>query len=55
MRAVLDGRAPKDADIQHAEGVLRLLGLPPGEAAEVARRPLPPMESTPRTDGVRPS
>ena len=41
MRAVLDGTAPKDADIHHAEGVLRLLGLAPDEAAEVARRPLP--------------
>ena len=41
MRAVLDGQAPKDADIHHAEGVLRLLGLPVDEAAEVARRPLP--------------
>lgn len=41
MRAVLDGNAPKDADIHHAEGVLRLLGLTPDQAAEVARRPLP--------------
>jgi len=41
MRAVLDGVAPKDVDIHHAEGVLRLLGLPGDEAAEVARRPLP--------------
>jgi AcrR family transcriptional regulator len=41
MRAVLDGRAPKDADIHHADGVLRLFGLPPQDAAEVARRPLP--------------
>jgi AcrR family transcriptional regulator len=41
MRAVLDGQAPKDADIHHAEGVLRLLGLPVDEAAEVALRPLP--------------
>ena len=41
MRAVLDGIAPKDADIHHAEGVLRLLGVPADEAAEVARRPLP--------------
>jgi len=41
MRAVLDGQAPKDADIHHAEGVLRLVGLPVDEAAEVARRPLP--------------
>jgi AcrR family transcriptional regulator len=41
MRAVLDGEAPKDADIHHAEGVLRLLGLTPDEAAQIARRPLP--------------
>ena len=41
MRAVLDGQAPKDADIHHAEAVLRLFGLPADEAAEVARRPLP--------------
>jgi AcrR family transcriptional regulator len=41
MRGVLDGIAPKDADVHHAEGVLRLLGLPAEEAAEVARRPLP--------------
>ena len=42
MRAVLDEAAPKDADIHHADGVLRLLGLPAEEAAAVARRPLPP-------------
>jgi AcrR family transcriptional regulator len=41
MRAVLDGHAPKDADVHHAEGVLRLLGVPADEAAEIARRPLP--------------
>lgn len=41
MRSVLEGRAPEDADVHHAEGVLRLLGLPSAEAAEVARRPLP--------------
>jgi AcrR family transcriptional regulator len=41
MRGVLDGQLRKNADVQHAEGVLRLLGLPPDEAAEVARRPLP--------------
>jgi AcrR family transcriptional regulator len=41
MRAVLDNRAPKDADVHHADGVLRLFGLRPEEAAEVARRPLP--------------
>lgn len=42
MRAILDAQAPKDSDIHHAEGVLRMFGLPLDEAAEVARRPLPP-------------
>jgi AcrR family transcriptional regulator len=46
MRAVLDGEAPKDADVHHAEGVLRLLGLTAADAAEVARRPLPPFADT---------
>ena len=41
MRAILDNQAPKEADIHHAEGVLRMYGLPPDEAAEVAHRPLP--------------
>jgi AcrR family transcriptional regulator len=41
MRAVLDGAAPPDADVLHAEGVLRLLGLDREEARELARRPLP--------------
>jgi len=40
---VLDGRAPKDADRHHAEGVLRMFGLSAGDAAEVARRPVPPL------------
>jgi AcrR family transcriptional regulator len=47
MRAVLDGRAPTDADVVHAEGVLRLFGLPAVEAAEVARRPLPAEAQSP--------
>lgn len=41
MRAVLDGQAPRNADRHHAEGVLRLFGLEPEDAAEVARRPMP--------------
>jgi AcrR family transcriptional regulator len=41
MRLVLIGQAPRDADRHHAEGVLRLLGLPAEDAAEVARRPMP--------------
>lgn len=38
MRAVLDGQAPKDAAHFHAEGVLRLFGVPAAEAADVAAR-----------------
>lgn len=41
MRAVILEHVGEDADIHHAEGVLRALGLPADEAAEVARRPLP--------------
>jgi AcrR family transcriptional regulator len=41
MRAVLDRHAPRDADIHHAEGILRMLGLTANEATEIARRPLP--------------
>jgi AcrR family transcriptional regulator len=41
MGDVLDGRAPKDADRNHAEGVLRMFGLSAADAAEVARRPMP--------------
>lgn len=45
MREVLEGRAPKDAGRLHAEGVLRLLGVAPEEAAEVARRPMPTFDA----------
>jgi hypothetical protein len=38
MRSVLDGQTSKDAARHHAEGVLRLLGLPAAEAADVAAR-----------------
>ena len=48
MRAVLDGQAPRNADRHHAEGVLRLFGLEPEDAAEVARRPMPKIPSGPR-------
>jgi AcrR family transcriptional regulator len=41
MRGVLDGELRSRADVHHAEGVLRALGLPLADAAEVARRPLP--------------
>jgi len=45
MGDVLDGRAPKDADRHHAEGVLRMFGLSAAEAAEVARRSMPQVPS----------
>ena len=41
MQDVLEGHAPKDADRHHAEGMLRMLGLSPEDAAEVARRRMP--------------
>jgi AcrR family transcriptional regulator len=47
MRAVLDGQAPVSADRDHAEGVLRLFGVPADEAAEVARRPMPALDGGP--------
>jgi len=40
-RAVLENRVGVDADELHAAGILRLLGMPAAEAAEVASRPLP--------------
>jgi AcrR family transcriptional regulator len=41
VRLVLRGTAGEDAATQHAAGVLRLLGVPPDEAAAIAARPLP--------------
>jgi AcrR family transcriptional regulator len=43
----LVGKGSAEADSQHAEGVLRSLGVPPGEAAEIARRPLPQLAAGP--------
>jgi AcrR family transcriptional regulator len=40
MRAILDGRCPREADVLFAESVLRASGLSPAEAAEISRRPL---------------
>jgi AcrR family transcriptional regulator len=42
IHSVLLGDLGVDSDVEHAAGVLRSLGLPPAEAAEIARRPLPP-------------
>jgi AcrR family transcriptional regulator len=43
MRSKLTGDLPRDADRFLAEELLRLLGLPPDEAAEIAGRRLPAM------------
>jgi AcrR family transcriptional regulator len=37
MRGILDGRHPQDADIAHAENVLRAIGVPTEEARELSR------------------
>jgi AcrR family transcriptional regulator len=41
LRAILDGDLPPTAEIHHTQAVLRILGLPPKEAATIARRPMP--------------
>ncbi len=41
MYAILLGALPGDCDCEHAEGVLRSLGVDPAEAAEISRRPMP--------------
>ena len=40
-RAILEGQMGERADEQHSELVLRMLGIPGGEASEISRRPLP--------------
>jgi hypothetical protein len=44
MRARLTGGLGPDADAELAAAVLRLDGLPPREAREVAWRPLPDID-----------
>lgn len=41
IRAVLDGIGGPDADQRHAEAVLRALGVPRADAAEISRHPMP--------------
>jgi AcrR family transcriptional regulator len=41
MRGVIDGAVGPDADVLHAQGVLRSLGVPKAQAARIARRPMP--------------
>jgi AcrR family transcriptional regulator len=51
MGAVLDGHAPPSADRDHAEGILRLFGVPAEEASEVASRPMPALDGREREAG----
>ncbi len=46
IHSVLLGELDPNCDVEHAAWVLRSLGLPPVEAAEIARRPLPPLRRT---------
>ncbi len=46
MRGIVDGRVGPDADVAWADAALRSLGLPPAEAAEIARRPMAEPGST---------
>lgn len=41
MQGVLDGTLGSGADERHAEIVLRMLGVPADEAAEISKRPFP--------------
>lgn len=43
MRRVASGAAPAHHDVAAAAMVLRALGVPPDQAAEIAKRPLPPL------------
>jgi AcrR family transcriptional regulator len=44
MRAILDGRYHENADVLHAEAVLRGIGLELADAHEIATRPLPGLD-----------
>jgi AcrR family transcriptional regulator len=48
VQGVLRGELKPRDDQAHAEGILRAYGVPPREAAEVARRPLPPLPADAR-------
>ena len=43
IQGVLRGEFSATDDCAHAEGVLRSFGVAPEDAAEIARRPLPPL------------
>jgi AcrR family transcriptional regulator len=45
LQDILQGTAPADVELQFAELVLRMLGLPPDEARDVVSRPEPEFEA----------
>jgi AcrR family transcriptional regulator len=45
MRFVLDGHATPSTARHHAEGILRMLGVAPADAAEISGRPMPPVQA----------
>jgi AcrR family transcriptional regulator len=49
VHGALRGEFGAKDDSAHAEGVLRAFGVPAREAAEIARRPLPPLPGSPAT------
>jgi AcrR family transcriptional regulator len=51
IHAELAGELGEGADCEHAEGVLRSFGLDRAAAAEIARRPLPPVPGGARASG----
>jgi len=55
MRRVALGLAPEHHDVACATLVLRALGMPPDEAARIAKRPLPPLQSGEQRAGTTPA
>lgn len=53
-QAVVRGELPESADPAHAAAVLRLFGVPPEEAFEISRRPMPPAAEDSEFDDVEP-
>lgn len=55
MRAVLTGYDGEEPDSIHAESVLRIFGVDPSEAAEIARRPMPDVAHATNEDARLPA
>ncbi len=52
LQKILEGVAGPDVDVAFAELMLRMLGIPRAEAAEIAARPLPPQLFAPVPSGA---